>query len=181
MIHSCVVFLMLNNWRLIMSSSQYYAIIINGQKSSESPYGQKGAYPLAHAKLAYGRNVSSGPGDLHGSVEIDHTYIAPFSNNDSGATHHKLVADLNAIIHKETTNKTKRDTITVLEIASTDDAGNYKIMSSAEHPEAFLRYDRSGNLVIDSDKVTVATIPLNGENATEKTEIDFKNRRVNGK
>jgi hypothetical protein len=161
--------------------SLYYAVVIDGQKSSESPYGQKGAYPIAHADLAYGRNVSSGAGDLHGGVEIDHSYITLFTSKDSHATHHELVANLQAIVYKETTNKTKRDKITILEIAATDDAQNYKVMRSAEHPAAWFRYDRHSNLVVDSDKATIATIPLKGESATEKTELDFKNRRVNGK
>lgn len=161
-------------------SKKCYVISFKNQPSGESPYGQKGAYPLESAQLASGHNVSSGPGDKFAEVDIDHTYIFPFTEMDSKATHHNLVMNLKAIIHKQTTTKNEPDTITVSEVAAMDDANNYKVTSFVEHPKAVVRYDKNRHLVINSDTATVATIPVDGQDPTEKTELDFVNRRVNG-
>lgn len=161
-------------------STTHYLVSFKAKQSSESPYGQKGAYPISGADLAYGYRSFSGIGDKKGETCIDTSY---FGLLDKEHTHfdQDIIQELEAYVRKLTTTKMAPDTITLLEITTSDDSANYKVNASAEHPEALIGINNGGGLIITSDKATLSTIPEGGTEATFKTEIDFKNRRVNGK
>lgn len=161
-------------------SEVHYVVKFGKQKSGEAPYGQKDAYPIRLAVLAEGYRAFRAAGDTKGETVIETSYFALF---DSSYAHfsHDMLEDLEAYMNKITTTKMERDTISLLEIATNEDSGNYKIIRAVEHPEALIGRQENDSYIITSDKATLSTIDKARGEATFKTEIDFKNRRVNGK
>ena len=156
-----------------------YVITFSKQKSGETPYGQKDAYPLAGAILGYGHRTYSGIGDKRGQTEMDTTYFGLLNKEETNFDQ-KMIQELESYIRNLVTSKMDPDTITVMEITTSDDSANYKINGSIEHTEALIG-EIDGAYIITSDKATLSTIPNGSDEATNKTELDFKNRRVNVK
>ena len=160
-------------------SKLHYVIKFNSKQSSINPYGQKGTYPLSSVQFAYGVRSFNGMGDRKGETIIDTTYFTLNELNNSEFDQ-VVLQDLQAYIDQLLTTKMAPDTITVYEIATSDDSANYKIVRQVEHPEALIGDAREGYVIV-SDKATLSTIPVGGKDATYKTAIDFKNRQVNAK
>ena len=156
-----------------------YVITFGKQKSGETPYGQKDAYPLSGANLGYGHRTYSGIGDKRGRTEMDTTYFGLLDKEET-TFDQKMIQDLESYIRTLVTSKMDPDTITVMEVTTSDDSANYKINSSIEHTEALIG-ESNGAFIITSDTATLSTIPNGSDEATNKTELDFKNRRINGK
>jgi hypothetical protein len=160
-------------------SKTHYVIKFGAKASSETPYGQKDTFPLENGSLAYGRRTFNGIGDRKGETAMNTTYFSVLDNNDTSFDQ-DIAQQLRAYLTQLVTTNMKPDTITILEVVTTDDSSNYKINSSIEHPEALIG-EEDGVFTIVSDAATLSTIPEGGKEATNKTALDFKNRRVNAK
>lgn len=141
--------------------------------------GQKDVYPLAGASMARGHRTFNGTGDKRGSTTIEGSSFALLPLGTTNIDQ-ELVQSVDAYVNGLVTTKMKPDTITIMEITTSDDSSNYKIMSSVEHDNALV--GQSGEyFTIQSETATVSTIPEGGEQPTQKTELDFVNLRINGK
>lgn len=160
-------------------SKMHYVIKFNAKGSGETPFGQKDTFPLENANLAYGRRTFNGIGDRKGETTMNTSYFTILDGDDTSFDQH-IAQQLRAYLTELVTTNMKPDTITIMEVATTDDSSNYKINRSIEHPEALIGED-GGVFTIVSDSATLSTIPEGGEEATNKTALDFKNRRVNAK
>lgn len=158
-----------------------YVILIDSKKSSISPYGQKDAYPIAHGQLGYGERSYSGAGDKQGQTVMDTSYLTPYKNPPSHIDQ-TVVDELNGYLLQQVTNKMNPDKITVLEITTSDDSASYKIKRKIEHDKALIgSIDNGDAYIITSDKAILSTIPAGGTDATYQTQLDYKNRQINGK
>lgn len=159
-----------------------YVIKFNSKPSGYSPCGQKDAFAIASASLAYANTAYGSAGDKAGSTVMDTSYFTLYEPEDKNTGYdQKMLEDLYAYITQITTTKMSPDTITLMEVTTTGDSGQYKINSSAEHEQALVGISNRGGLIVTSDKAKSSTIPEGGEQANFRTEIDFQNRRINPK
>lgn len=164
--------------------SMIYKVIKFNSKGSGLTYvGQKDVYPLSDASLGYGYSASGGVGDNVGHIALETSYFLPHPNTDtSPGIDQQALFDLNAHLLDLVTKKMSADTITIMEVTTTDDPANFKVISQIEHPSALVRVSERNNswYVINSDDATLSTIPSGGTDATNKTKLDYKNKQVNG-
>jgi len=159
----------------------YNVIKFNAKPSGLTYLGQKDVFPLEDCMMGYGHSASHGVGDTVGHIELETSYFSPY---DSTSTYPGIdqtaLANLNAYLLELTTKKMPPDTITLMQITTTDDPANFKILKKIEHPDALVRVSGS-SYVINSDQATISTIPAGGTDANFVTSLDYKNKRVNGK
>lgn len=160
-------------------SKTHYVIKFGSKASGETPHGQKDTFPLENASLGYGKRTFNGIGDRRGDTTMNTTYFTILDHDDTSFDQ-DIAQKLRAYLTDLVTKQMKPDTITIMEVTTTDDSANYKINSSIEHPEALIG-EENGVFTIVSDSATLSTIPEGGKDATNKTALDFKNRRVNAK
>lgn len=160
-------------------SQIHYVIGFGKQKSGEKPYGQKDYYPLAHATLALGERMYTGFGDRKGETRIETSFFATLDPNHTEFDQ-DMLQNLDHYLLSLVTNKMDPDTVTLLEVTTSDDSASYKINRKVEHPNAVIGKHGDHYIVI-SDEATISTIEKAGDQATFQTKVDFKNRQVNGK
>ena len=158
----------------------YYVIQFNANPSGLTYLGQKDVFPLEDCMMGYGHAASHGVGDTVGHIELETSYFSPYSSTDTypGIDQTALIS-LNAYLLELTTKKMTPDTITLMEITTTDDPANFSILKKIEHPNALVRVSGS-SYVINSDTATLSTIPSGGTDANFVTSLDYKNKQVNG-
>ncbi|MEM9243130.1 MAG: hypothetical protein AAGA27_03600 [Pseudomonadota bacterium] len=159
-----------------------YVVKFGNKESDGNPYGIKGVFQIPNAKLANGKRVGGGLGDV-GSMQLDSTYITVHNPNDGlpSDVDAKEARTLYAYVMNLLQTKMEPDTITVSELETGEDGKGAKIIGEVEHSKATISAmsTDSLDLVIHSEKATKSEIPPGGDSPTNKTTFNFTNNTIN--